>query len=97
MRKIYYLVIAFVLVLGVSYGLLELSRSRTYQVFGEIVPRVETNRKIVALTFDDGPTAAQTDEILRILKEENVKATFFLIGGELEKSRRRKKDCRRRA
>lgn len=85
MRKIYYLSIAFVLLLGVLSGLWQLSKSRTYQVFGEIVPRVEINRKIVALTFDDGPTPAQTDEILRILKEENVKATFFLIGGELEK------------
>ena len=39
----------------------------------------------VALTFDDGPTPEFTDEILRILKEQDVKATFFLIGGELEK------------
>lgn len=31
------------------------------------------------LTFDDGPTA-QTGEILDILKENNVKATFFVVG-----------------
>ena len=86
MRKTYYLLIAFVLLLGVLFGFWELSNSRTYQFFGEIVPRVETNRKIVALTFDDGPTPAHTDEILRVLEEENVKATFFLIGGELEKN-----------
>ncbi len=85
MRKIYYLLIVFALLAGGAFGLWQLSKSRTYQVFGEIVPRVETERKIVALTFDDGPTPAHTDEILRVLKEENVAATFFLIGGEMEK------------
>lgn len=85
MRKIYYLLIALAVLLGVLYGLWELSKSRTFQAFGEIVPRVETSQKLVALTFDDGPSPAHTDEILRVLKEENVKATFFLIGGDLEK------------
>ncbi|HEX9961315.1 MAG TPA: hypothetical protein VGB00_10305, partial [Pyrinomonadaceae bacterium] len=61
MRKTYYLLIAFVLLSGIFYGLWELSKSRAYQVFGEIVPRVETGQKLVALTFDDGPTPAQTD------------------------------------
>ncbi len=35
--------------------------------------------KIAYLTFDDGPSAV-TEEILDILKEENIKATFFVIG-----------------
>lgn len=34
----------------------------------------------VALTFDDGPYAINTPYVLDILKEENVKATFFLLG-----------------
>ena len=37
------------------------------------------NTKTVYLTFDDGPSA-RTDEILRVLAEKNVKATFFVIG-----------------
>jgi len=36
-------------------------------------------KKQVALTFDDGPGAA-TQEILKILKEKDVKATFFILG-----------------
>ena len=36
--------------------------------------------KKVALTFDDGPDAKYTPEILNILKSKNVKATFFVIG-----------------
>ena len=39
----------------------------------------ETCTKRAYLTFDDGPTA-QTGEILDILKENNVKATFFVVG-----------------
>lgn len=39
----------------------------------------EELKKVVYLTFDDGPTK-NTLEILKILKEENVKATFFVIG-----------------
>jgi peptidoglycan/xylan/chitin deacetylase (PgdA/CDA1 family) len=35
--------------------------------------------KFIALSFDDGPTA-QTGQLLKTLKENNVKATFFLIG-----------------
>lgn len=39
----------------------------------------------VALTFDDGPGAEYTPMILDILKEKNVKATFFLVGKHVEK------------
>ena len=35
--------------------------------------------KTIYLTFDDGPSASITPGILKILKEENVKATFFVI------------------
>ena len=56
-----------------------------FQLFGELVYRVDTKQKVLALTFDDGPTPDRTKEILRILDEENIKATFFLNGGSLEK------------
>ena len=36
--------------------------------------------KIAYLTFDDGPRKKCTPEVLDILKEENVKATFFVVG-----------------
>jgi peptidoglycan/xylan/chitin deacetylase (PgdA/CDA1 family) len=36
--------------------------------------------KVIALTFDDGPSPSYTQQILSILKENNIKATFFLIG-----------------
>lgn len=41
---------------------------------------LKTDKKQVALTFDDGPHPRLTKEILAILKEYGVKATFFMIG-----------------
>jgi cellulose synthase/poly-beta-1,6-N-acetylglucosamine synthase-like glycosyltransferase/peptidoglycan/xylan/chitin deacetylase (PgdA/CDA1 family)/spore germination protein YaaH len=41
------------------------------------------NRKI-ALTFDDGPNNQYTVQILEILKEKGIKATFFVVGAEIE-------------
>ena len=38
----------------------------------------------VTLTFDDGPDPKWTPPILDILKEHNIKATFFLVGGQVE-------------
>ncbi|MGK0465191.1 polysaccharide deacetylase family protein [Clostridium sp.] len=40
--------------------------------------------KFVYLTFDDGPTFIVTDAILDELKKANVKATFFVVGKEIE-------------
>ena len=37
-------------------------------------------RKLVALSFDDGPTLEITDKVLDVLEENNVVASFFLIG-----------------
>lgn len=67
----------------VAYGTWQLSRSRTIQLFGEIVPRVETERRVIALTFDDGPRTNTVDEILAALAKHDVKATFFLCGAEI--------------
>lgn len=36
--------------------------------------------KTAFLTFDDGPNASVTPKVLDILKDEDVKATFFVIG-----------------
>lgn len=41
--------------------------------------------KTVALTFDDGPDPKFTPQILDALKQADVKATFFIIGGNAEK------------
>ncbi|MCF0104562.1 MAG: polysaccharide deacetylase family protein [Eggerthellaceae bacterium] len=40
--------------------------------------------KVIALTFDDGPTEAYTPQILDILEANDVKATFFTIGNQIQ-------------
>ena len=41
---------------------------------------VPTSKMELALTFDDGPLAKNTPQVLSILKKNNIKATFFLLG-----------------
>lgn len=41
--------------------------------------------KEVVLTFDDGPWPSTTDHVLRALKHECVRATFFLVGKNAER------------
>lgn len=45
----------------------------------------KTEKKEVCLTFDDGPTPKVTEFVLDILKEYQVKATFFCLGKNIEK------------
>jgi peptidoglycan/xylan/chitin deacetylase (PgdA/CDA1 family) len=79
-------ILSLVIVPLVGWSTWRLSKSRTYQLFGQIVPRVETSEPLVALTFDDGPTARYTDEILAVLREQDVPATFFVVGKALERN-----------
>ena len=53
------------------------------------------NKKIAYLTFDDGPSEYVTDEILDILKEKDVKATFFILGSMVDKNDYSKKALKR--
>jgi peptidoglycan/xylan/chitin deacetylase (PgdA/CDA1 family) len=48
----------------------------------ELVSSAPTERKVVALTFDDGPSE-YTDRYLDVLREKDVPATFFEIGQEM--------------
>ncbi|MBE7126690.1 polysaccharide deacetylase [Bacillus mycoides] len=67
------------------FGTYKLMNTRSFQLFGGLTNRVETNEKVIALTFDDGPTN-NVKQILPLLDRYNAKATFFLIGNELEKN-----------
>lgn len=40
-------------------------------------------KKEIYLTFDDGPSYKVTDKVLDVLKEKDVKATFFVIGSQI--------------
>ena len=66
------------------FGLFQIIKSRTFQFFGGLTSRVKTSEKIIALTFDDAPNK-NTQEVLNILKQKNIKATFYEIGLNIEK------------
>lgn len=51
--------------------------------FIKIVCKADTDKKEIAISFDDGPAENYTKEILAILKTEQVKATFFCIGNRI--------------
>lgn len=84
-KKIVFSGIGILLVIFLLFGTIKLMNSRTFQLFGGLTNQVETDQKVVALTFDDGPTK-NVDKILPLLDEYNVEATFFLIGNEMEKN-----------
>jgi peptidoglycan/xylan/chitin deacetylase (PgdA/CDA1 family)/GT2 family glycosyltransferase len=67
------------LLLGVTFaGWLAVAPQSS--AFGKTYWHGATTRRVVALTFDDGPNDPYTSQILDILKREHVRATFFLIG-----------------
>lgn len=46
---------------------------------------IKNDENAIYLTFDDGPIPYVTEEILKILKTENIEATFFCIGDNIKK------------
>jgi peptidoglycan/xylan/chitin deacetylase (PgdA/CDA1 family) len=44
------------------------------------VNSVRVDQPVIALTFDDGPSAVLTPRLLDILKQRNIKVTFFVLG-----------------
>lgn len=46
---------------------------------------IPNNANKIYLTFDDGPTPEITEWVVELLKEHNIKATFFCIGNNIEK------------
>jgi Predicted xylanase/chitin deacetylase len=83
-KKILIIILICVVVVALfCFGAYKLMNTRDFQLFGKIVSHANTDKKVVALTFDDGPTE-KTPEILKTLNDLNVKCTFFLIGQQME-------------
>ena len=54
-------------------------------VFGRVIDGVGVTERVVALTFDDGPSPDVTPRILDVLRREHVRATFFVLGRHAER------------
>ena len=77
--------VSFVLALTAAGAIaLQISRSREFQFFGHLIVAQPVSERVVALTLDDGPSA-HTADVLRLLDQHDVKATFFLIGADIER------------
>ena len=73
-----------VLVLGISSLFYILDNNHKSQ--NDLLAFKTDNKKYIALTFDDGPHYKYTSLLLDGLKERNVKATFFVLGCNVEKN-----------
>ncbi len=74
-------VLSALLLMGAAY-------SYVYHGYGaqaDIVRRRPSAGNKVVLTFDDGPSEEYTQEILKILAEKQARATFFLVGSQVDK------------
>lgn len=58
-----------------------IASSEEYDIYTN--KKINRNKPMIALTFDDGPNA-NTTKILEILKKYNAKATFFILGTNIE-------------
>jgi len=76
--------VAAALLLALAAALFQISKARCFSLTGDAICRVETKERLVALSFDDGPTPAGVEWATSVLAGSDAHATFFLIGGELE-------------
>jgi peptidoglycan-N-acetylglucosamine deacetylase len=83
-KKLLLIGILLLLIAILFVGMFKVTKLRTFQLFGGLTYQVETENKVIALTFDDGPTK-NVDQILPLLNKYKAKATFFLIGNDIEK------------
>jgi len=58
---------------------------RNSWLFGPVLTRLPAASSAVSITFDDGPNPQATPRILDVLRDEGVKATFFVLGGHAER------------
>ena len=75
-----YWIVAIVLFLAISAFMVWASADIGSNVYIKTLCRGHRNERVVALTFDDGPDERMTPRVLDVLKEHNIKATFFLVG-----------------
>lgn len=80
--KIFPKFLLFTLALFFAVSLL-IKVTKVQNYFG--IKRADTEVKVVALTYDDGPSPPSTNQLLDILDRYQVKATFFEIGRSIEK------------
>ena len=78
-----YIILAVVYSLLLFYGCYYVGSN----FFIPVICSAKTDRKVVALSFDDGPIAGNTLQILQTLKDNNAEAAFFCIGSRITQNK----------
>lgn len=60
------------------------------RIWLNILPKINPHKKMIAITYDDGPNAKTTPTVLSALKKNHAVATFFTIGANLASPENRK-------
>lgn len=77
--------VALILVFALVSFLVWASADVGSNIYLKTMCKGDCKQRVVALTFDDGPDEQMTPKVLDVLKQHNVKATFFLIGAKVDK------------
>ncbi len=69
------------------YRLRAVMKGKYYSAYSESVKssRIDPTKKMIALTYDDGPSSTYTNRILDVLEKYDSKATFFVIGSRVDR------------
>lgn len=79
-KKLFFLSFASFLLIGLALISFTVFFDQAVIARKDTVYHIPASEKIVALTFDDGPSPVWTPRILDVLKKAQVKATFFMLG-----------------
>lgn len=85
MKRMLKITISILITIGLAIAIFTIFFDQAVIVRKGTVYQLNTIDKVVALTFDDGPSPVWTPKILDELKGGGVKATFFMIGEHVEK------------
>ena len=77
--------IIIILVVAITLFLVWASSDIGSNIYLKATCKAETQERVVALTFDDGPAEPMTLKVLDILRKYDAKAAFFLIGRQVDK------------
>jgi peptidoglycan/xylan/chitin deacetylase (PgdA/CDA1 family) len=80
MNKLFHKTIALIISVAVLINICPIFATATPSIDADIYRKKENEQMKIALTFDDGPHPRYTPQILDILDEFGIKATFFIIG-----------------
>jgi len=85
MKKLIFLSLIFIIFIILAVISFTVFFDEAVIVRRDTIYHVPSSEKVVALTFDDGPSPVWTPRILDVLKEGQVKATFFMLGMHAER------------